>query len=78
MPAENCKARKVMAVGKHTFSHTMVTVTECAFCMRDWMTVVMTDFTVEFSAVQYSIVQHKNIAFLLGLAKKENCSSILS
>lgn len=55
MPAEKCKARQVMAVGKHTFSHTMVTVTECAFCMHGWMNVVMTAFTAEFSAVLPSI-----------------------
>lgn len=43
-----------MAVGKHTFSHTMVTVTECALCMHSWMNVVMTAFTAEFSAVLHT------------------------
>lgn len=40
-----------MSVDKHTFSHTMVAVTECAFCMHSWMNVAMTAFTAEFSAV---------------------------
>lgn len=50
MPTQKCKARQIMALGKHTFSHTMVMVTEYAFCMRSWMN-VMTAFTAEFSAV---------------------------
>lgn len=51
MPAEKCKAGQGMAVGKHTFSLTLVVVTECAFCMHSWMNVVMTAFTAEFIAV---------------------------
>lgn len=51
MPAEKCKAGRGMAVGKHTFSLTLVVVTECAFCMHSWMNGVMTAFTAEFIAV---------------------------
>lgn len=51
MPVEKCKAGRGIAVGKHTFSLTMVVVTECAFCMHSWMNVVMTAFTAEFIAV---------------------------
>lgn len=51
MPAEKCKAGRGIAVGKHTFSLTMVVVTECAFCMHSWMNVVVTAFTAEFIAV---------------------------
>lgn len=51
MPAEKCKAGRRMAVGKHTFSLTLVVVTVCAFCMHSWMSVVMTVFTAEFIAV---------------------------
>lgn len=53
MPAEKCKAGRGMAVGKHTFSLTLVVVTECAFCMHSWMNVVMTAFTAEFLAVRW-------------------------
>lgn len=40
-----------MAAGKHTFSLTLVLVTECAFCMHSWMNVVVTAFTAEFIAI---------------------------
>lgn len=54
MPTEKCKAREVMALGKYTFSHTMVIVTVYAFCMHSWLNVIMIAFAAEFSAVLYS------------------------
>lgn len=60
MPTLKCKAKQVMALGKHTFSHMVVMVTEYAFCMHSGMN-VMTAFTAEFSS-------DKNVAVLPGLS----------
>lgn len=73
MPAEKCKAGRGMAVGKHTFSLTLVVVTECAFCNAQLDECCYDSF---HSWVHCSTVRCRNIAFLLRLSEKENCSSI--
>lgn len=73
MPAEKCKAGRGMAVGKHTFSLTLVVVTECALYNAQLDECCYDSF---HSWVHCSTVRCRNIAFLLGLSEKENCSTI--
>lgn len=68
MPAERCKAGRGMAVGKHTFSLTLVVVTECAFCNAQLDECCYDSF---HSWVHCSAVRCRNIAFLLGLSERK-------